>query len=109
MNSLLPKDEFIGLAEVAHLAAGGETPPLRSHLEAMGRFLGDKADGMPGRERMAGVARRAKQGIARLLGRREEEIAFLASASEGLFVAASGIDWRPGDNVVVERAEYASV
>ena len=109
MNSLLPKDEFIGIGEVAHLAAGGETPSLRSHLEAIGRFLSDKGDGMPGRERMAGMARCAKQGIARLLGRREEEIAFLASASEGLFVAASGIDWRPGDNVVVERAEYPSV
>jgi cysteine desulfurase / selenocysteine lyase len=109
MNSLVPKDEFIGIANVAHLAAGGETPPLRSHLEAIGRFLCDKADGMPGRERMAAVARRAKQGIAVLLGRREGEIAFLASASEGLFVAAAGIDWRAGDNVVVERAEYPSV
>jgi cysteine desulfurase / selenocysteine lyase len=109
MNSLLAKDEFIGITNVAHLAAGGETPPLRSHLEAIGRFLCDKGDGMPGRERMAAVTRRAKQATARLLGRREEEVAFLASASEGLFVAASGIDWRAGDNVVVERAEYPSV
>ena len=109
MESLLSKDEFIGIANVAHLAAGGESPILRSHLDALGRFLCDKGDGMPARGRMFDAARRAKEALARLLGGRDKEIALLANASEGLFVAASGIDWHPEDNVVVERVEYASV
>ncbi len=109
MIGLLPKEEFIGLANVAHLAAGGETPALRSHLDAVGRFLCDKGDGMPGRGRMADTVQRAKGAVARLVGGRLEDVAFLASASEGLFVAASGVDWRSGDNVVVERVEYPSV
>lgn len=109
MASLIPKSEFIGIESVAHLATGGEAPVLRSHLDAASRFLLDKGVGMPGRERMFGVVERAKAGLARLLGTTTSEIAFLANASEGLFVAASGIDWRAGDNVVVERAEFPSV
>jgi len=109
MESLLAKNEFTGISNVAHLAAGGETPPLRTHVAAVDRFFGDKADGMPGRERMADTANRVKQALARQLGGRPQDVALLGSASEGLFVAAAGVDWRAGDNVVVERAEYPSV
>ena len=109
MESLLPKEEFVGLANSAHLAAGGETPVLTSHLAAAMRFWSDKGGGMPGRERMAQTAQRAKQAVARLVGGQPGDVALLANASEGLFVAASGIDWRPGDNVVVEAGEYPSV
>ena len=58
---------------------------------------------------MFGVVERAKAGLARLLGTPPSEIAFLANASEGLSVAASGIDRHAGDNVVVERAEFLLV
>jgi hypothetical protein len=48
MTALIPKDAFIGIENVAHLAAGGEAPPLREHVAAAAEFLGDKAAGMPG-------------------------------------------------------------
>lgn len=108
MPALVPKAEFVGLDHVAHLAAGGETPVLRSHLDAVGRFLWDKSGGMAGRARFDAVVSRARAGIAALVGGAPEEVAFLASASEGLFVAAQGVEWQPGDNVVVERVEYPS-
>ncbi|HZS34263.1 MAG TPA: hypothetical protein VFC42_12890, partial [Methylomirabilota bacterium] len=44
---LIPKTAFIGIAQVAHLATGGEAPVLRAHLDATARFLLDKGDGMP--------------------------------------------------------------
>lgn len=109
MESLLPKNEFVGIAHIAHLAAGGETPPLASHLGAAMRFWCDKGSGMPGRECMAQTAQHTKQAVARLLGGHPGDIALLASASEGLFVAAAGMDWRAGDNVIVEAGEYPSV
>jgi selenocysteine lyase/cysteine desulfurase len=99
----------MGLEHVAHLAAGGETPPLRTHLAAASQFLLDKGDGMPGRARFATVVARAKEALARRLGGRPEDVAFVGSASDGLFVVSEGIDWRPGDNVVVARSEYMSV
>lgn len=107
--SLLPKTAFIGIEHVAHLAAGGEAPVLRSHLDAAAQFLLDKGDGMPGRERFMAVAARARAALARRLGATPGDVALLASASEGFHVAAEGIDWRPGDNVVVALSEFPSV
>ena len=109
MSTLIPKHDFVGIEEVAHLAAGGETPALRAHIDATGRFLRDKTAGMPGRERMYLVAARVKERLARMLSRKADEIAFLFNASEGIFVAANGIEWRPGDNVVTALSEFPSV
>ncbi len=109
MAGLIPKSAFVGIEHVAHLGAGGEAPVLRSHLDAALRFLLDKGVGMLGRERFFAVAAQVRAGLARFLGGRPEEIALLAHASEGLFVASEGIAWRPGDNVVVEQSEFPSV
>jgi selenocysteine lyase/cysteine desulfurase len=109
MPGLIPRTAFIGIEHVAHLATGGEAPVLRAHLAAATQFLLDKGDGMPGRERFYAVAARAKAALARRLGGEPEDIAFLGSASEGLHVASEGIDWRPGDNVVVGQSEFPSV
>jgi selenocysteine lyase/cysteine desulfurase len=106
---LIPKAEFVGIEHLAHLAAGGEAPVLRSHLAAVTEFLLDKGTGMPGRDRFEAAAARARAGLARLLGGWPREVALLAHASDGLFVASEGIDWRPGDNVVLEQSEFPSV
>ncbi len=109
MPGLIPKTAFIGIDHVAHLATGGEAPVLRANLEAATRFLLDKGDGMPGRERFFITADRARTALAARLGGRPEDVAFLGSASEGLHVASEGIDWQPGDNVVVSQSEFPSV
>ena len=109
MAGLIPKTAFIGIEHVAHLATGGEAPVLRANLEAATRFLLDKGDGMPGRERFFETANRTRVALARRLGGRPEDVAFLSSASEGLHLASEGIDWRPGDNVVVGQSEFPSV
>jgi len=109
MPGLIPKTAFIGIDHVAHLATGGEAPVLRANLEAATRFLLDKGDGMPGRERFFVTADRARAALATRLGGRPEDVAFLGSASEGLHVASEGVDWRAGDNVVVGQSEFPSV
>jgi cysteine desulfurase/selenocysteine lyase len=109
MPGLLPRTAFVGIDNVAHLATGGESPPLRTHLDAATRFLLDKGDGMPGRERFMVVAARVRQHLAELLHGEAREVSFLAHASQGLHAAGEGIDWRPGDNVVVEQTEFPSV
>lgn len=82
---------------------------LVSHAGVLARFLADKSRGMPGRARLYETVRRAREGAARLLGGDVGEISFLAHASEGLGIAAAGVDWRAGDNVVVEKVEFPSV
>jgi selenocysteine lyase/cysteine desulfurase len=109
MAPLIAKSEFIGIEQVAHLAAGGEAPVLASHLGAAGRFLFDKGVGMPGRERMYDVVSDVRAGLGRLLGVAGDDVALLLNAGAGLHAVASGIDWRPGDNVVMARSEFPSL
>lgn len=45
---------------------------------------------------------------ARLLGASNEEIAFVPSTSAGLGMVAAGIDWKPGDSVVLPEGDFPS-
>lgn len=71
------KDDFIGIHDVAHLAAGGETPQLKSHLAAMAQFATDKALGMPGRERFFAVRQRVAHLLAQMLNVPAADIGFV--------------------------------
>ena len=108
MTSLAPKSDFIGVEGRVHLAAGGETPFLKSHVEALTRYAHDKSDGMPGRGRQLATHNRARERAAALLGVPTDEVAFLSSTSEGVNMVAQTIDFKPGDNVVVETIEFPS-
>lgn len=46
--------------------------------------------------------------LARLIGAEEQEVAFVGNTSEGLSAVAGGIDWRPGDAVLVSRPDFPS-
>jgi selenocysteine lyase/cysteine desulfurase len=81
---------------------------LKSHGEAVARFLADKAWGEPSRQRMEETYRRCKGKVAQLLGGSPEEYAFLSSSSEGVNLVAHAITWQPGDNVVVCDVEFPS-
>ena len=45
---------------------------------------------------------------ARLMGVASEEIAFVKNTSEGLGFVASGIDWHPGDRILIPGLEFPS-
>lgn len=108
MSALAPKGDFIGVEERVHLAAGGETPFLKSHLEAFTRYALDKSAGLPGRMRQLAIHDRARERAAALLGVQKDEVAFLPSTSDGVNMVAQTIDFQPGDNVVVETIEFPS-
>lgn len=102
------KDDFVGISNVAHLAAGGETPQLKSHMAAMAQFATDKSLGMPGRERFFAVRQRVASKLAQMMNVPAGDIAFVGSSSAGMVQIASAFDWRPGDEVVVVDDEYPS-
>lgn len=105
---LIPKTDFIGLDGVVHLAAGGESPMLKSHREAIERFMDDKALGEPGRHRFEITYRKCKEKAAKLLGGNPDDYALLSSSSEGINLLAHALDWKSGDNVVVADIEFPS-
>jgi cysteine desulfurase / selenocysteine lyase len=57
---------------------------------------------------MYATAEPVRPRLAALLQVEAADVAFLATASDGLLVAAA-IDWRPGDNAVVALSEFPSV
>ncbi len=108
IESLIPKSEFIGLEDHAHLCAGGETPMLKSHRQAVDQFMSDKSRGEVARELEAECVERARHKCARLFSVEADEITFLSNASEGINNVAYGLDWQAGDNVVIADVEFPS-
>jgi cysteine desulfurase / selenocysteine lyase len=49
-----------------------------------------------------------KERIAKLIGANRSEIAFVKNTTEGLLIVANGLDWKPGDNVIIADIEYPS-
>lgn len=103
-----PSTDFIGLDGLSNLATGGEPPLLLAHRAAFERFAADKAAGYAGYHRHWEVVDRVRAAIARLTGLGPDDIALPANASEAIMRVVSAIDWRPGDNAVVPRLDYAS-
>lgn len=52
------------------------------------------------------TARRTRSSAAQWLGVALDELALVHSTSEGINVVAQGLEWRPGDNVVVVRGDF---
>ena len=49
---------------------------------------------------------RAREKFARLFGAKTEEIALLYSTSDGENVVTAALDWKPGDNVVLDELHF---
>jgi cysteine desulfurase / selenocysteine lyase len=109
ITALVPRTDFLRVPDVAHLCAGGETAILRSHSDAIQRFFEGKSDGMAGRSvQTMGLLERTRQRAADLFGVPARDMAFLSSSTDGINQLASGLDWKIGDNIVVEDIEFPS-
>jgi cysteine desulfurase / selenocysteine lyase len=106
----LRDQEFPVTRECAYLNHAGVGPLSRRAAERMAMLAetvsrsGDRLwlDRMQEVERVRGLA-------ARLLGAREtREVAFVENTSTALSLAAEGLDWKPGDNVVGAALEFPS-
>ena len=57
-------------------------------------------------DRVFGLVDSARKGAARLIGARSEEIAFIKNTTQGVLLAANGIRWKRGDNLVMPTIEF---
>ncbi len=105
---LLNKKLFTGLDQGVHLSAGGEAPMLNSHRDAFEQFMHDKAQGERARQLIADTMQATREQCASLLSVSASDITFVSSASEGINIVAYGLDWQPGDNVVIADVEFGS-
>lgn len=94
---------------IVHVCAAGETPFLRRHDAAFAAYAEDKSAGPAGRTRQEAVMESARARAAALFGVAAETIGFVSSVAEGVSIVVESLDWREGDNVVVDPDEYPSV
>ena len=105
---LLDKNLFEGLDNTGHLSAGGETPMLHSHRDAFEKIMQHKARGEKARSLIHETLLNTREQCARMFNVDASDIVFLSSTSEGINIVAYGLDWKPGDNVVIADVEFGS-
>ena len=108
-TALVPRSDFLGLDGVTHLYTGAECPMLAEGAAALQEYAAHKTLAEAGRAHHATVAAGCKGALGRLLNVAPDEIAFVGSASDGINQVCSAIDFRPGDNVVVNDLEFPSI
>ena len=101
------RDQFPVTQEVVYLNHAGVAPLVKAAADAMKRLADDVARFGPWNysewmETYEGLRAEA----ARLIGAHRDEIALVKNTSEGIVTIALGLDWRPGDKVVIFEEEF---
>jgi cysteine desulfurase/selenocysteine lyase len=92
-----------GLIWMQH--AGGARFPRRA-AEAVRRAATAMHSGMDWPEQYVADRTYVREAVARLVGGAAETVVFVRSTGQGLSLAARGLDWKRGDNVVGARWEF---
>jgi selenocysteine lyase/cysteine desulfurase len=92
---------------VAYLNAALQGPmPLAAAREAQAALEWKKRPDRLGDTAYFDLPDRIREKVSRVIGARPDEIAVTSGASAGLASVAAGIDWKPGDEVLVGRGEF---
>lgn len=109
MGPPLPRTAFRATERWAYLNNAGTAPVSTPAVEAGHRCAVEAAEGASvvyaAHEARAGEVRAA---AARLMGVPATDVAFVKNTTEGLGFVANGLDWAPGDRVVVPDLEFPS-
>jgi selenocysteine lyase/cysteine desulfurase len=101
------RGEFADFEGVAYLNASLQGPmPLAAAREAQAALEWKKRPYRLADSAYFDLPDRIREKVSRLIGARTDEIAITSGASAGLTSVAAGIDWQPGDEVLVGRGEF---
>jgi selenocysteine lyase/cysteine desulfurase len=102
--------EFPVFAGKAYLNAGTEGPLPRQAAEAVrARIELELEQGRCGQDYMTGVrelATELRTGYARVLGADPDDVAITGSTTDGVNTVLSGLDLRPGDEIITSDEEH---
>lgn len=103
-------DEFPHEDGLTYLNHAGVAPWPRRAYEAIAAFSRENIiRGAADYARWGEVEQRLRERLARLVGApTSDDIALVKNTSEGLSLVAYGLDWQPGDNVVISDQEFPS-
>ena len=100
--------DFPIAATRTYLNGAYESAIPRQVVDAGRNFVERKATNPPQVPEMLRRTGEVRAQFARIIGAEADEVAFLFSTSEGENVVANALDWKPGDNVVIDELHYES-
>ena len=104
------KEEFPIKRNRVYLNNASIGPLSNPVISAVDAFMSDVRDN--GRNNYPQWCERAdhiiKKRVADMIGADKSEIAYVKNTTEGILLVANGIDWKPGDNVIIADIEYPS-
>jgi len=113
LTGLLPervRSAFPVLAEVTYLNVGTYGLMPESALNAFQAYQAEfERRGVASDGTFYRLTEEARQRIAALIGAQAEEIAFTRNATDGINLVLSGLDWRPGDEVITLNEEHEAM
>ena len=107
--ALLGRDHFTGLDHRAYLYTGAHAPALAGVTAALARAHEAQSLGPAGRDVLFGIEEEARARLAAMVGRGATDVGLLGDASTAWNAIARGLEWEPGDNVVLNEFEHPSV
>lgn len=109
IQPLFSPSDFRIPSDISHVCAGGETPFLWRHDEALARYAHDKSQGAPGREAQEAVLERAREQMAGLWKVQPDEIGWVSNVAEGVSLVIDSLQLKRGDNICAMAIEYPSL
>ena len=101
------RSEFPVTETYIYMNHAGVAPLSRRVQDAMAGFVEDATlHGAVHADDWAETAEVCRAGAAQLINADATEIAFMKNTTQGILIAANGIDWQAGDNVVTTAVEF---
>ena len=101
------RDEFPVTETYIYMNHAGVAPLSRRVQNAMAGFMEDATlHGAVHADDWAETAEVCRTSAAQLINANATEIAFMKNTTQGILIAANGIDWQAGDNVVTTAVEF---
>ena len=104
----LRRDLFPVTEKFTFLNNAAESPLNRSTEARIQEYLATALSAPHTRPAGEDVRREVRRLLAELLGGAQVDYALVSSTCQGLAIVANGLDWQPGDNVVVPASEHWS-
>jgi cysteine desulfurase/selenocysteine lyase len=99
--------EWFEFEDVAYLNLAGQSPLPKTAIRAAQTAIEWKKfpNKLPD-EAFFGLPASVRRKLAALIGANAGEVAVTSGASTGMVAIANGVDWKPGDEVLVGRGEF---
>ncbi|QBS39101.1 aminotransferase class V-fold PLP-dependent enzyme [Nocardia sp. CS682] len=108
-TTALPREHFPAARRWSYLNHAGISPLPQPAVDAMHRRATEVSlDGEFTYPAHSAEIERVRSSAARLMGVPSTDIAFVKNTTTGLGMVANGLDWSPGDRVVVPDLEFPS-